>query len=61
MKCLIFYLSHRLILEKVHRIVSFKQEAFLKEYMLYLSLTILCAPLRSAQRIARDVLVLQIG
>ena len=28
--------------------------------LLYLSLTILCAPLRSAQRIARDVLVLQI-
>ena len=28
-KCLLFYLSHGLILEKVHRIVSFKQKPFL--------------------------------
>ena len=36
-KCLIFYLSHGLILKKVHRIVSFKQEAFLKDYILKLT------------------------
>ena len=36
-KCLIFYLSHGLILKKVHRIVSFKHKPFLKEYILTLT------------------------
>ena len=36
-KCLLFYLSHGLILEKVHRIVSFKQKPFLKDYILTLT------------------------
>ena len=36
-KCLIFYLSHGLILKKIHRIVSFKQKPFLKEYILSLT------------------------
>ena len=37
MKFLIFYLSHGLILKKIHRIVSFKQTPFLKEYILSLT------------------------
>ena len=36
-KCLIFYLSHGLVLKKVHRIVSFSQEPFLKDYILKLT------------------------
>jgi len=36
-KCLLFYLSHGLILKKIHRIVSFKQKPFLKEYILTLT------------------------
>ena len=36
-KCLIFYLSKGLVLKKIHRIVSFKQEPFLKEYILTLT------------------------
>ena len=36
-KFLLFYIYHRLILEKVHRIVSFKQKPFLKDYILTLT------------------------
>ena len=36
-KCLLFYLSHGLILKKIHRIVSFKQKPFLKDYILTLT------------------------
>ena len=36
-KCLLFYLSHGSILEKVHRIVSFKQKPFLTDYILTLT------------------------
>ena len=36
-KCLLFYLSHGLILKKIHRIVSFKQKLFLKDYILTLT------------------------
>ena len=36
-KCLLFYLSHGLVLEKVHRIVSFNQKPFLKDYILTLT------------------------
>ena len=36
-KCLIFYLSHGLILKKIYRIVSFRQKPFLKEYILTLT------------------------
>ena len=36
-KCLLFYLSHGLVLKKVHRIVSFKQKPFLKDYILTLT------------------------
>ena len=36
-KCLLFYLSHGLVLTKVHRIVSVKQKAFLKDYILTLT------------------------
>ena len=36
-KCLIFYLSKGLVLKKIHRIVSFKQEPFLKDYILTLT------------------------
>ena len=36
-KCLKFYLSKGLVLKKIHRIVSFKQEPFLKEYILTLT------------------------
>ena len=35
-KCLIFYLSHGLVLKKVYRIVSFRQEPFLRDYILKL-------------------------
>ena len=37
MKCLLFYLSKGLILKKNHRIVSFKEKPFLKEYILSLT------------------------
>ena len=36
-KCLLFYLSQGLILKKIHRIVSFKQKPFLKDYILTLT------------------------
>ena len=36
-KCLLFYLSKGLVLDKIHRIVSFMQEPFLKEYILTLT------------------------
>ena len=36
-KCLIFYLSKGLVLKKIHRIVSFKEEPFLKDYILTLT------------------------
>ena len=36
-KCLVSYLSKGLILKKIHRIVNFKQEAFLKKYILILT------------------------
>ena len=36
-KCLLFYLSEGLILKKIHRIVSFKEKPFLKEYILSLT------------------------
>ena len=36
-KCLLFYLSHGLRLKKIHRIVSFKQKPFLKDYILTLT------------------------
>ena len=43
-KCLQFYLSKGLVLDKVHRIVSFKQEPFLKEYIVTLTkLRSICA------------------
>ena len=43
-KSLIFYLSHGLILKKIHRIVSFKQKPFLKEYIMTLTkLRAICA------------------
>ena len=35
--CLIFYLNKGLILSKVHRIVSFEQKPFLKDYILSLT------------------------
>ena len=35
--CLIFYLNKGLILSKVHRIVSFEQKEFLKDYILSLT------------------------
>ena len=34
---MLFYLSHGLVLEKVHRIVSFNQKPFLKDYILTLT------------------------
>ena len=37
LNCLIFYLSKGMILKKIHRIVSFKQAPFLKEYILTLT------------------------
>ena len=36
-KCLIFYLSQGMILKKIHKIVSFKQAPFLKEYITILT------------------------
>ena len=43
-KSLIFYLSHGLILKKIHRIVSFEQKPFLKEYIMTLTkLRAICA------------------
>ena len=34
---MLFYLSHGLVLKKVHKIVSFKQKPFLKDYILTLT------------------------